>query len=95
MQSSSPYSQLEFPLHSLESKLRKAAFCLVVYRIISEKLSTHCSESIVMYVAEACQITLLLGRKGGFGILEAVKSRASLLSDPSHRIQFLVTPRHC
>jgi hypothetical protein len=35
------------------------------------------------------------GRKGGHGILELIKSRAALLSDPSHRIQFLFTPRHC
>jgi hypothetical protein len=65
------------------------------YRIICDNLSTHCSESIVRYVAEACQITLPPGRKGGNGILESIKSRAALLSDPSHRIQFLFTPRHC
>lgn len=65
------------------------------YRIICDNLTTHCSESIVRYVAEACQIKVPLGRKGGSGILQSVKSRVAFLSDPTHRIQFLFTPRHC
>ena len=65
------------------------------YLIICDNLTTHCTESMVRYVAEACQITLPLGRKGGHGILESVESRAAFLSNPSHRIHFLFTPRHC
>ena len=65
------------------------------YRIIADNLTTHCSESLVRYVAESCQITDPLGKKGVRGILKSVQSRVEFLTDPSHRIQFLFTPRHC
>lgn len=65
------------------------------YRIIADNLTTHCSESLVRYVAESCGIATPLGKKGVRGILKSVQSRVDFLSDPSHRIQFLFTPRHC
>ena len=65
------------------------------YRIIADNLTTHCSESLVRYVAEACGIDEPLGKKGVRGILQSVNSRVEFLTDPSHRIQFLFTPRHC
>lgn len=58
------------------------------YRIKCDNLTTHCSESIVGYVAEACQIKVPLGRKGGNGTLQSVKSFVAFLSDPIHRIRF-------
>lgn len=65
------------------------------YRIIADNLTTHCSESLVRYVAEICGINEPLGKKGARGILKSVESRVEFLTDPSHRIQFLFTPRHC
>jgi hypothetical protein len=65
------------------------------YRFIADNLTTHCSESLVRYVAETCDITEPLGKKGVRGILKSVRSRVAFLSDPAHRIQFLFTPRHC
>lgn len=65
------------------------------YRIIADNLTTHCSESLVRYVAESCDLHVPLGRKGASGILQSVQSRVNFLTDPNHRIQFLFTPRHC
>lgn len=65
------------------------------YRFITDNLNTHSSESLVRYVADACGIEEPLGVKGEHGILESVRSRAAFLSDPTHRIRFIYTPRHC
>jgi hypothetical protein len=65
------------------------------YRIIADNLTTHCSESLVRYIAESCSIDTPLGKNGVRGILRSVKSRFEFLTDPSHRIQFMFTPRHC
>jgi transposase len=65
------------------------------YRLIADNLSTHSSESCVRYVAASCGIEEDLGKKGVRGILKSVASRVAFLTDPSHRIQFLFTPRHC
>lgn len=65
------------------------------YRLISDNLNTHSSESCVRYVAACCGIEGDLGKKGVRGILKSVESRVTFLTDPSHRIQFLYTPRHC
>ena len=58
------------------------------YRIIADNLTTHCSESLVRYVADSCEIDEPLGKKGVRGILKSVQSRVAFLTDPSHRITF-------
>jgi len=62
--------------------------------IILDQLNTHKSESLVNLVAKACDIKDDLGLKGKSGILKSMETRASFLSDQSHRIRFVYTPRH-
>ena len=62
---------------------------------IVDNLDTHQSESLVLYVAQACGIVEDLGVKGKSGVLVSKASRKAFLSDPSHRIRFAYTPRHC
>ncbi len=61
---------------------------------IADNLNTHQSESLVMDVAEACGIKEDLGEKEKRGVLKSQESRAKFLSDPSHRIRFVYTPKH-
>lgn len=58
-------------------------------------MNTHVSESLVVYVAAACGIETDLGVKGRHGILKSVSSRRDFLTDKSHRIRFVYTPKHC
>jgi transposase len=62
---------------------------------VSDQLNTHCSAKLVELVARRCGITEDLGIKGKAGILKSKKTRRSFLEDPSHRIRFVYTPRHC
>jgi len=61
---------------------------------IVDNLDTHQSESLVLYVAQACGIEVDLGVKGKSGVLESKASRALFLSEASHRIRFVYTPKH-
>jgi hypothetical protein len=62
---------------------------------VTDQLNTHVSEELVTMVARRCEITSDLGVKGKTGVLEAMKSRREFLEDPTHRIRFVYTPRHC
>ena len=64
------------------------------WHFIVDNLNTHCSESLVNYVAEESDITDDLGVKGKSGVLQSMKSRAAFLTDTSHRIVFHYTPKH-
>ncbi len=57
-------------------------------------LNTHKSESLVRFVAKACNIDLKLGQKGKSGILKSMESRSAFLHAPAHRIRFVYTPKH-
>jgi hypothetical protein len=61
---------------------------------ITDQLNTHQSESLVRLVAEQCAIQEDLGIKGKSGHLANMSTRAAFLSDSSHRIRFVYTPRH-
>jgi len=61
---------------------------------IVDQLNTHKSESLVRLVASRCSVECDLGIKGKEGILKSQKTRAAFLSDKSHRIRFVYTPKH-
>lgn len=61
---------------------------------IADNLNTHQSEGLVKLVAERLELANDLGIKGKMGILKNMASRSEFLSDVSHRIQFVYTPKH-
>ena len=61
---------------------------------VADNLTTHCSESLVRYVAEACGIATDLGKKGKSGVLKSVATRKAFLTDAGHRIRFVYVPKH-
>jgi len=61
---------------------------------IADQLNTHKSESLVQWIADECGIKDDLGIKGKTGILQSMETRLAFLSDPSHRVRFVYTPKH-
>lgn len=61
---------------------------------IVDQLNTHKSESLVRYIAALVGYDDDLGIKGKSGILKNMKSRAAFLSDESHWVRFVYTPKH-
>ena len=62
--------------------------------LIVDQLNMHKSEALVRLVASACGIEEDWGEKAKRGILQAMPTRADFLSEVTHRIRFLYTPKH-
>jgi DDE superfamily endonuclease len=60
---------------------------------VCDNLTTHCSESLVRDVAEACGVERSLGKKGKSGVLKSVETRKGFLTDSGHRIRFVYVPK--
>lgn len=58
-------------------------------------MNTHKSASLVEYIAKVTGDRHDLGIKGKSGILKSMESRKRYLSDTTHRIRFIYTPKHC
>lgn len=62
---------------------------------VVDNLNTHCSESLVRYVARLEGIEeSTLGQKDKSGILKSMVTRQAFLSDRSHRVRFVYLPKH-
>jgi transposase len=64
------------------------------YVFMLDNLNIHCSATLVELVARLCGIEDDLGKKGVRGVLKSMKSRQDFLSEQSHRIRFVYTPKH-
>jgi transposase len=63
--------------------------------IVTDQLNIHLSEGLVRLVARECGIAEdSLGKKGKSGVLKSVASRKLFLTEISHRIRFVYTPKH-
>ena len=77
----------------VEDIIRRYANRTIIF--ILDNLNTHKSEALVRLVAAHCAPGVELGQKDRNGILKSMESRAAFLMDPSHRIRFVYTPKHC
>jgi len=70
---------------------RVAEIC-TVYTNAEENLQNNIH---TVSVDEKMDIQKDLGKKGRSGILQSLETRERFLSDKSHRIRFVYTPKHC
>jgi transposase len=62
---------------------------------IADQLNIHKSEALVRLIVKKLNLKDDLGKKGKTGLLKNLVTREKFLSDKSHRIRFVYTPKHC
>jgi DDE superfamily endonuclease len=63
--------------------------------LMTDSLNTHVSETLVRLIAQKIGDEQDLGIKGKSGILQSQVTRKTYLETETHRIRFLLTPKHC
>src|SRR5262245_36592026 len=64
------------------------------WHVVVDNPNTHCSQSLVRYVAAVSGVTDDLGEKERHGILRSLASPAAFLAAPSHKVVVHYTPKH-
>lgn len=62
---------------------------------IADQLNTHKSTELTKWIAQQCDIREDLGVERKRGIIKSMKTRTAFLSDTTHRIRLVYTPKHC
>jgi|SRR5579864_2081376 len=76
-------------------KLVESDLAATKWRLVTDNLNTHQSETLVRLVAKMEGIPEdALGVKEKSGILKSMKTRAAFLHDESHKVVFYYTPKH-
>ena len=66
------------------------------WHLVMDCWNIHQSESLVRWVAKDEGIpATTLGKKGQYGILQSMETRAEFLSNREHNVVFHYTPKHC
>lgn len=65
------------------------------WHLVMDCLNTHQSESLVRWIAQVEGLDIDLGVKGVSGILQSMSTRSKFLQNPTHKIVFYFTPKHC
>lgn len=62
---------------------------------VADNLTTHCSATLVLWVASLCGVPAeSLGTKGKSGVRKSVATRKAFLAEASHRVRFVYVPKH-
>jgi len=84
-------TEIDFATHIEQTLALNPTVC---WTFVLDQLNTHKSETLVKLVAKCCELTGDLGVKGQSGILKSMATRMTFLTDSTHRIRFVYTPKH-